>query len=161
MQYAAGLPKEHRVVNDLQDRFGNTELIEKKYIVRLLYKPLKYIHALTREQFAAVLKTYSPAKEIFKFVNRFKGVIKSRNTDRLKKWINDAAVSEVEEIKAFVNGLKSDLSAVLNSFIYDYNNGMAEGSVNKVKVFKRIMYGRCSFALLKGKVLKSEFLRFN
>jgi len=152
--------KEQRVVNDLQDRFGGTELIEKKYIVRLLYKPVKQIRAINREQFAAVLKTYPLAKEIFKFVNRFRGVIKARDTDRLKKWINDAAASDIEEIKAFANGLKGDLSAVLNAFLYDYSNGIAEGSVNKVKVFKRIMYGRCSFALLKGKVLLSEFLRF-
>ena len=84
-----------------------------------------------------------------------------RNTDRLKKWLNDATVFDIEEICSFANGLKSDLPAVLNAFRYDYNNGLAEGSVNKVKVFKRVMYGRCSFDLLKNKILKSENLRFN
>jgi transposase len=28
---------------------------------------------------------------------------------------------------------------------YDYSNGLAEGSVKKLKVIKRIMYGRCGF----------------
>ena len=37
-----------------------------------------------------------------------------------------------------------------------YNNGLAEGSVNKIKVIKRIMYGRNSFNLLKSKVLFHE-----
>ena len=32
----------------------------------------------------------------------------------------------------------------------------AEGSVNKIKVIKRIMYGRSSFDLLKAKVLFHE-----
>ena len=150
-----------RIINDYQERFGKTELIEKKYIIRLLYKPLRKIPALSRDQFALVLKTYPLAKEIFKLVYRFKGILKMRNTDRLKKWLNDAAVSDIEEICSFTNGLKNDLTAVLNAFSYDYNNGLAEGSVNKVKVFKRIMYGRCSFALLKNKILKSENLRFN
>lgn len=59
-----------------------------------------------------------------------------------------------------LNGLKNDFVAVSNAFLYDYNNGLAEGSVNKTKVFKRIMYGRCTFALLKCKILKSESLRF-
>ena len=40
-----------------------------------------------------------------------------------------------------------------NGIKYDYNNGLAEGSVNKIKVIKRVMYGRCSFELLKKKVL--------
>lgn len=39
---------------------------------------------------------------------------------------------------------------------FDYNNGLAEGSVNKLKVVKRIMYGRNSFELLKGKLLRLE-----
>jgi len=84
-----------------------------------------------------------------------------RDIECLKKWINDAASSDIEEIRSFANGLQNDLTAVLNAFRYDYNNGLAEGSVNKVKVIKRIMYGRCGFALLKAKILKIESHRFN
>ena len=42
---------------------------------------------------------------------------------------------------------------VKNGIKYEYNNGLAEGSVNKIKVIKRIMYGRNSFQLLKAKVV--------
>jgi transposase len=41
----------------------------------------------------------------------------------------------------------------------DYNNGLAEGSVNKLKVVKRIMFGRNSFKLLKSKLLRLELKR--
>lgn len=34
-----------------------------------------------------------------------------------------------------------------NSVIYSYSNGLAEGSVNKLQVINRIMYGRNSFEL--------------
>ena len=43
-----------------------------------------------------------------------------------------------------------------NEHFYPYNNGLAEGSVNKIKVIKRTMYGRNSFELLKAKVLFYE-----
>lgn len=46
--------------------------------------------------------------------------------------------------------------AVRNGIIHSYNNGLAEGSVNKIKVIKRIMYERNSFELLKAKVLFHE-----
>ena len=59
---------------------------------------------------------------------------------------------------AFANGLKNDLNTVINAFLYDYNNGIAEGSVNKVKVIKRVMYGRCSFALSKIRLLLLKLL---
>lgn len=40
--------------------------------------------------------------------------------------------------------------------MYNYNNGLAEGSVIKLKVIKRTMYGRCDFETLRKKVLQSE-----
>jgi len=55
-----------------------------------------------------------------------------------------------------VNGLKRDIQAVRNAIIYEYNNGLAEGSVNKLKVIKRIMYGRNKFEMLKQEVLLLE-----
>ena len=62
-------------------------------------------------------------------------------------------------MNSFVNGIKRDKVAVKNAIYYDYNNGLAEGSVNKIKVIKRIMYGRCNFNTLKNKVLKLEYYR--
>ena len=49
-----------------------------------------------------------------------------------------------------------DITAVKNAITYDYNNGLAEGSVNKLKVIKRIMYGRNSFDMLHKKILWLE-----
>ena len=49
---------------------------------------------------------------------------------------------KIRNIDKFVNGLKRDIQAVRNAIIYEYNNGLAEGSVNKLKVIKGIMYGR-------------------
>lgn len=48
----------------------------------------------------------------------------------------------------FYEWLKRDIQAVKNAIKMGYNNGLAERSVNKLKVVKRIMYGRNSFELL-------------
>ena len=55
-----------------------------------------------------------------------------------------------------MNGLKRDIQSVRNTIIYEYNNGLTEGSVNKLKVIKRIMYGRNKFEMLRQKVLFLE-----
>ncbi len=60
------------------------------------------------------------------------------------------------KINKFVSGLKRDMQAVRNAIIYEYNNGLAEGSVNKLKVIKRIMYERNKFEMLRQKVLFLE-----
>ena len=58
---------------------------------------------------------------------------------------------DIPELQTFINGIKKDLTAVKNGIIYSYNNGLAEGSVNKIKVIKRVMYGRNSFGIIESK----------
>jgi transposase len=71
-------------------------------------------------------------------------------------WIELAAALQIDELDTYISGLKKDLTAVKNGIDYKYNNGLAEGSVNKIKLAKRIMYGRNSFSLLKAKILLNE-----
>lgn len=77
----------------------------------------------------------------------------SKKPEKLEKWIQETKKQKIPEIDNFLNGIERDIKAVKNGIKYDYNNGLAEGSVNKIKVVKRIMYERCSFDLLKQKVL--------
>ena len=37
-------------------------------------------------------------------------------------------------MNSFIHGIERDIEAVKNAIIYEYNNGLAEGSVNKIKV---------------------------
>ncbi|GLC82516.1 hypothetical protein LBYZC6_46300 [Lacrimispora brassicae] len=60
-------------------------------------------------------------------------------------------------MNTYINGLKNDITAVKNGINVKYNNGLAEGSMNKIKATKRIMGGRNSFLLLKAKLLLNEY----
>ena len=86
-------------------------------------------------------------------------MLTSKNADNLQTWINNAYSLQIREITSFINGLKQDIEAVHSAIKYDYSNGLAEGSVNKLKVIKRIMYGRCSFETLRIKTLRLEKMR--
>jgi transposase len=65
----------------------------------------------------------------------------------------------IEEIISFTNGIERDYDAVVNAVCLPYSNGLAEGSVNKIKVIKRVMYGRCSFETLRSKTIKLGKIR--
>jgi len=64
--------------------------------------------------------------------------------------------SKHTEINSFINVIERDMEAVRNAIKYEYSNGLVEGYINKLKVIKRIMYGRCSFETLKTKILGSK-----
>ena len=68
-----------------------------------------------------------------------------------------AKTLNIKELNSFISGIKRDSEAVKSSIKYGFSNGLAEGTVNKIKVIKRIMYGRCSFEMLRKKVLLQNF----
>ena len=71
--------------------------------------------------------------------------------EKLDAWLVKLEKFNIPELQTYVNSIRQDIVAVKNGIAMQYNNGLAEGSVNKLKVIKRIMYGRNSFELIESK----------
>ena len=157
------IAKEKRLQRDVEgyDAAGSTEVIERKWLIKLLYKPLENVKQLNHEQVKNVFDNYPLFKKIHDLVWDFKKILLSKAKDSLPQWITEAENLELGELNTFINGIKKDIDAVQNAFTFPYSNGLAEGSVNKLKTVKRIMYGRCSFELLRKKLLLLESRKFN
>jgi transposase len=148
--------RERRLFKQIQSDPEKTELVKRQYLIKLLYKPIEKINKLTSDQLSKVLKIYPMLEEIYKIITSFKELVFSKNVAYLDKWIAEAQALNIDEINSFTAGISRDIEAVKNAIIYDYSNGLAEGSVNKLKVIKRIMYGRNNFDMLRKKVLLLE-----
>ena len=129
------------------------QIVERSTMITLLYKEIDKVTKITKEIYEKVITMFPKAGKIYEIVKEFKEIMFSKKHEKLEKWIQETKKHKILEIDSFLNGIERDLDAVKNGIKYDYNNGLAEGSVNKIKVIKRIMYGRCSFDLLKQKVL--------
>ena len=149
------ISKERRIRQDLQSQNGEAlmEFIDKKWFIRLLYQPIDKVKGISEAQLVAILEAYPLAERILHMVKLFKDILKAKNAKLLPLWFDAVVALGVEELNIFVNGLQQDITAVTNAFSSSYSNGLAEGTVNKIKVVKRIMYGRCHFDLLKSKCL--------
>lgn len=91
--------------------------------------------------------------EIIDLEREFKTILFSKETEQLELWLEKARHLNIMELNSFVNLIESDIDAVKNAIIYNFSNGLTEGFNNKTKVIKRQMYGRCSFDLLRLKIL--------
>lgn len=61
--------------------------------------------------------------------------------------------SEISSLKSFAKGLLKDIDAVENSVASPLSNGFVEGINNKLKMIKRMIYGRASLQLLRAKLI--------
>lgn len=135
---------------------GSVEKIERKWLISLLYKPVDKVKEITQVQLDKIIEKYPIIGSIYDTVQSFKQTLFSKNPEEIEKWMSEAAKLNVAEINSFINGIRRDIDAVKKAIEMDYNNGLAEGSINKLKVVKRIMFGRNSFELLKSKLLRLE-----
>lgn len=126
---------------------------------RSLSKTLDKVKSISQEQYNNLLDTYSKFASIHTVIWNFRELVSKKDESAFYKWIQYARNLSIKEIDSFLNGIERDIDAVKNAIHYDYSNGLAEGSVNKLKVIKRIMYGRCGFETLRIKTLRLEKMR--
>lgn len=84
---------------------------------------------------------------------RFSGILRSRASNKLGFWIDDAVSSRLAPIIRFARVLHRDIGAVRNAIELPWSNGQAEGQINRLKTIKRAMYGRAGPELLRARML--------
>jgi len=83
----------------------------------------------------------------------FARMVRERAAERLEPWLEGVLASPWRELKRFAQGLRQDYAAVKAALTSRYSNGPTEGHVNRLKLFKRQMYGRAKLDLLRQRVL--------
>lgn len=114
----------------------HSEFIHRKSLCQLIDKRLESVTTISSKQYEQVLKTYPQLSELYALVKDFLMLIFSKNTDKLEQWMKSAQKFGIPELQTFLEGISKDIQAVKNGITYSYNNVLAEGSVNKVKVIK-------------------------
>ncbi len=132
------------------------KIVERNDVFKLLFHPLEKVKCISGELFHRLCEQYPCFQNINVIIWEFRDLLKAKNPDELASWLQRAKSLKIREIDSFVEGVKRDYEAVFNAVKFDYSNGLAEGKVNKLKLIKRIMYGRCRFSTLRTKVLLIE-----
>ena len=100
------------------------------------------------------IETHYPViGEIKNIISEFRTAYTQKDVEAAKTWCDKYAQCKFPAICSFIKGINADADAFYNSMKYEYNNGLLEGCVNKLKAIKRAMYGRASYVLLRAKLL--------
>jgi transposase len=83
----------------------------------------------------------------------FARMVRERAAEQLESWFERVLASPCRALKRFAQGLRQDEAAVKAALTWPYSNGPTEGHVNRLKLFKRQMYGRAKLDLLRQRVL--------
>lgn len=108
----------------------------------------------TKTDSAYLFENYSSLTELKQCINNFREIYIYKNPKLLDWFIAIYSQSSIRTVASFANGLLTDIDAVSNSVTSTLSNGFVEGNNNRIKVIKRIMYGRAKINLLSAKVVQ-------
>jgi transposase len=103
-----------------------------------------------------LLEQSPEAHLLFHLLQDFLQMVRLRQSERLDSWMQTARSSGIKELISFANGIERDYTAVRAGLRLSWSQGPVEGTVNKIKTHKRLMYGRASFKLLRQKLLHQK-----
>jgi transposase len=98
-------------------------------------------------------QSHPEADLAYALVQQFAQMLRTRRSEQLDTWLENVRASQIREFQSFVLGIERDKAAVVAGLTLPQNNGLVEGKVNKLKLIKRMGYGRAEFPLLRQRVL--------
>lgn len=138
----------------------HSESTEYDYITRKgIFNHLWMGRELNREHKEYIFGKYPVLYLLEKSIQTFRRIFRGRNMPELYLFIENYQGCGVKELAGFAKGLGKDIEAVENAVASDYSNGFVEGTNSKLKMIKRLMYGRCSKELLEAKMMLDKNIR--
>ena len=119
----------------------------------LLSKREEELTSEEKDDLTRLLETFEEVKHLYHLLHSFLHMLRTRQPERLNEWLKEARTCGIKELSSFVAGVERDYDAVQAGLTFQWSQGPVEGTVNKIKTHKRLMYGRASFTLLRQKVL--------
>jgi len=100
-----------------------------------------------------IFQKYPELEEMQLAIMEFRAIYAEKDGAKMERYIERYKESTVEAMKSFASGLLLDKEAVKNSVVSELSNGFVEGINTKIKLIKRVMYGRAKLDLLSAKII--------
>jgi hypothetical protein len=89
----------------------------------------------------------------YQLKEQFIKIIRERDILGLYNWLQAAATSGLKPFQGMVASIRQDFEAVKNALLLPWSNAQCEGQICRLKLIKRVGYGRAKIDLLNNRVL--------
>ncbi|MCK0473822.1 transposase [Halalkalibacter sp. APA_J-10(15)] len=128
-------------------------IITRKHVRSLFWKPLIELKSSKRETLNQVLARFPRTKELYGFVQLFRDMITTKDVNIFNYLLSMEKNYKLKDIVLFIVKLREEKNSIRTALTYTYSNAILEGNINRLKTIKRLLYGRASLTLLKKRIL--------
>jgi predicted transcriptional regulator len=140
---------------------SSAEAIQKRkgmqkydYVTRAeLFKALWFNADIPANHKNYIFNKYPQLFELNICIKEFRQIFNERQMPLLFLFIEKYKTSNINALSTFATGMEKDNEAIENAIGSNLSNGFVEGTISKLKMIKRVMYGRCRLELLAAKMM--------
>ena len=143
---------EGRKKGSSDSQLPRSPVLAREAVFLLLRRPENLV--VEDQETLVLLRSLHPeVDQAYDLVQQFTQMLHTRTGEQLDVWLEKVRVSQIRELQGFVAGVERDKKAVKAGLTLATSNGIVEGKVNKLKLVKRMGYGRAGFSLLRQRIL--------
>lgn len=143
---------EGRKKSSFDSHLPRATVLARDAVFLLLRRP-EELEAEDWETLALLRSLHAEVEQAYELVQQFTQMLRTRTGEHLDTWLENVRASQIRELQGFVAGVERDKKAVKAGLTLPQSNGVVEGKVNKLKLVKRMGYGRAGFPLLRQRIL--------
>ena len=111
------------------------------------------LEEIEQEHLAAFRRADPSLETTYQLAQDFLVMMWQREGERLDAWLTQVHESQLPVLESFAHGVERDKAAVQAGLTLPINHGQVGGQVTRIKLIKRMMYGKAGFALLRQRIL--------
>ncbi|MDD5703742.1 MAG: ISL3 family transposase [Dehalococcoidales bacterium] len=89
----------------------------------------------------------------YRLKEQFLTIIRKRDVSGLDSWLPEAVASGLKPFQGMAASIRQDFEAVKNALLLPWSNAQCEGQICRIKLIKRMGYGRAKVDLLRHRVI--------
>jgi transposase len=120
---------------------------------RLLLQSVGRLTEAEREAFEAFLRGNPLLAQGYELKTRFQTLLAARDLGALEPWLREAETSSLPSFAAVAHSFRQNYEPIKAAFATPWSTGQSEGQICRVKLIKRLGYGRAKLDLLRQRIL--------
>ncbi len=153
LRKALGIPAKKRTIKDGKVALPEERPLTARNAVWLVLKRAEQRDEADTKRIAELRGLHEELAQAIGLAEGFVEMVRARTPTKLDDWLEQVASSGLASFRNFAASLRRDYAAVRAGIELEWSTGPVEGTINRLKMVKRTMYGRAGFDLLQRRVL--------
>jgi transposase len=116
-------------------------------------RPNQHLGESSKQELADFLEANPALSKGYHLKESFQRTLVQHDVEAFDAWLQAATESELKPFEALAKSFRQDYAAIKLALTMPWSTGQCEGQICRVKLIKRLGYGRAKLDLLRQRVL--------